>query len=333
MMRRLLVLFGLLALAPAAHAQQLTDSTYVPAVAHPAYTDQHPLVLIDEGHANSFTADGRGLPFAKLLQADGYRVLRSPQPFSAPLLSMARAIVVVNGINHIGDRVFPNLPAFSQDELKVLGNWLEEGGSLLLVAEQAPFGAAAEGLAKYLNVTLSNRPVIDPEHVDARSNNPGCLLFDRAQGLIGDHAITRGRDSSETVHRVVTWTGASIEGPSNASVLLKLSGAARELADGDTVSPAGSAQAIAFTRGHGRVVVLGDAAMLTAQLAPMAGAPALPMGINRTDLDDAQFALNAMHWLTDALEPRPAIHKPAPKPLKSSARGARPATRAARAPR
>lgn len=47
--------------------------------------------------------------------------------------------------------------------------------------------------------------------------------------------------------------------------------------------------------GKGRVVALGEAAMLTAQLG---GANQTPFGMNRPGTDDRQLALNIMHWLS-----------------------------------
>ena len=47
--------------------------------------------------------------------------------------------------------------------------------------------------------------------------------------------------------------------------------------------------------GKGHVVVLGEAAMLSAQLA---GPNGNPFGMNRPGIDNRQLALNIMHWLS-----------------------------------
>ena len=62
------------------------------------------------------------------------------------------------------------------------------------------------------------------------------------------------------------------------------------------VSAAGRAQGIALKFGKGRVVVLGEAAMLTAQLAGPEKAPF--GGLNVPGIDNKQLALNIMHWLS-----------------------------------
>ena len=64
-------------------------------------------------------------------------------------------------------------------------------------------------------------------------------------------------------------------------------------------TPAGGrAMAVAIAYERGRVVVVGEAAMLTAQTT--AGG-ALRFGFQRPGSDDRQFALNVVHWLSRLL--------------------------------
>ena len=55
-----------------------------------------------------------------------------------------------------------------------------------------------------------------------------------------------------------------------------------------------------------RVVVLGEAAMLSAQVvqgmaAQLSGQTEIQMGMNRKGFDNRQFTLNVMHWLSKLL--------------------------------
>jgi len=59
---------------------------------------------------------------------------------------------------------------------------------------------------------------------------------------------------------------------------------------------AGQAQGLAFERGAGRVVVLGEAAMLTAEVARHAR-----FGMSSPGCENRQFALKVVHWLTHEL--------------------------------
>ncbi|HKV08293.1 MAG TPA: hypothetical protein VJ725_09155, partial [Thermoanaerobaculia bacterium] len=59
-----------------------------------------------------------------------------------------------------------------------------------------------------------------------------------------------------------------------------------------TASAAGRAQAIALEFGKGRVIVLGEAAMLTASDGPDG-----PGGIDKAEVDNRRLALNGLRWL------------------------------------
>jgi hypothetical protein len=69
--------------------------------------------------------------------------------------------------------------------------------------------------------------------------------------------------------------------------------------EGKTKSAAGRAQGIALRFGKGRVVVLGEAGMMSAQLA---GPDKRKFGMNRPGIDNRQLALNIMHWLSGLLK-------------------------------
>jgi hypothetical protein len=93
-----------------------------------------------------------------------------------------------------------------------------------------------------------------------------------------------------------------LKGPQGAAQLLLLAATAKDQADpmgGEKKSVAGQAQGLAFKLGKGRVVMLGEAAMLSAQVA---GPKQLPMGMNVPGNDNRQFALNIMHWLSGLLK-------------------------------
>ena len=114
-----------------------------------------------------------------------------------------------------------------------------------------------------------------------------------------DHPITRGRIAQEQVRIVETYTGQSLDGPP-ASTLLALPPEAVDYVPPPPAfqeAPAGKAQGLAFSLGRGRVVVLGEAGMLSAQSSP----EGMRFGMNAPGFDNRQFALNIMHWLSGAL--------------------------------
>jgi hypothetical protein len=190
----------------------------------------------------------------------------------------------------------------------VVHAWVNAGGALLLIADHAPMGDAARALAERFDVDMRGAYTVDPEQ--GAGGNPTLIAFVPGHGLAMAHPIVAGRDSGETVHRVVAFTGQSLAGPSGAVSLLTLSEKAEDLLTGyspgnlghvpaDHRRPAGGrSMGLAFTSGNGRVVVLGEAAMLSAQ---RAGPRGTPMGMNAPGNDDRQFALNVVRWLGGAL--------------------------------
>jgi hypothetical protein len=307
----------LAATAPSAQAQRLTDSTFDAAIARAAYVRSHPRVLIDQAHDNLFTASGRYRPFAELMANDGYAVAPNRARFSARTLRGARVLVIADATS---DSVSG---AFTPAECAVVREWVRAGGALALIADHAPMGAAAARLAREFGVSMNDGPVNDPSHSDPETGNPGTILFSREAGMLGQHAIVDGRNPSERVDHLMTYGGQSLFGPPGATALFKFAHGAHEFvvdagaqvgADSsahatfdpsDALSITGRAQGLALAFGRGRVVVLGDAAMLTAQLsvgrmAQSLGHP-IAIGMNRVGVDNRQFALNVMHWLTRLL--------------------------------
>jgi hypothetical protein len=146
-------------------------------------------------------------------------------------------------------------------------------------------------------------------------------VFSRGNDRLGDHPITRGRNDAERIDTVVSFTGQSLSVPAGAVALLRLGAdaweaptrsALQQLAR-DAAAPAspfsssfgapvnGRAQGVAITWGAGRVVMLGEAAMMSAQVFPAAGGGQGRMGMNVPGSDDKQFALNILRWLSGVL--------------------------------
>lgn len=307
-----------------------TDTNYDTAVTRPAYVATHPNVLFDEAHRNFHTPATRYKPFADLIRNDGYRIDANTVPFTAAALAGHDILVIANAMGAEGVEA-QWTPAFTEEECRAVAEWVRGGGALLLIADHAPFGLAAERLAQAFGVDMSKGVTADPGHFDAETNNRSFIVYTRDGGMLGSHPILEGRDPAERIGRVMTFSGQSLRGPEGSTALLVLAdsaidrspasrteiqaavAAARERAsrEGQAApeavalrpaaapqSAAGRAQGIALRFGRGRVVILGEAAMLSAQL----GAEGRRVGMNRPGLDNRQFALNVMHWLSGALD-------------------------------
>lgn len=266
------------------------------------FTVDRPIVVIDEAHNNGSTAAfwGRYWPLARLLRADGCAVERGHARFAAATLKRIRVLIVANASGAPKPQIFGiNVPvrtihsrsdiAFTPEEVAAVREWVARGGSLLLIADHAPFGEAAAAMAAAFDVTMHKGFV----EVPGERSDP--LLFSRDNGRLGSHEIITGGGMARSVRRVMTYTGQSLDGPPNAVVLLRLPPDATEqvpLGDAFVEHPAGSAQGLALEFGSGRVVVLGEGAMVTAQIDRR-----VPFGMNTGDNDNALFVLNIIRWL------------------------------------
>jgi hypothetical protein len=301
MMKSLAAIFTLLVCLAPGLAQQQADPEFDTSVAKPAYKKDGPRVMFDEAHHNFHTSDGRYKPFVDLLLNDGYNVIRNRQPFGKPRLSGFKVLVIANALGaEEDDDKGASDSAFTEEEIAAVADWVKDGGALLLIADHAPFGAAASALSKRFGVEMSMGYTFDPKN--SFPGNPSILIFSRENKLLNTHPITEGRGENERLKLVRSFTGQSLKGPEGSVAILSLSDSAYDspsFNSGLSVSAAGRAQAVALKLGKGRVVVQGEAAMLSAQIF---GVEKHQMGMNVPGSDNKQYALNLMHWLSGILK-------------------------------
>ncbi len=282
-------------------AQQAFDPEFDTTVANPAYKKEGPRVMFDEAHHNFHTTQGRYKPFVDLLMNDGYRVIRNRQPFTKTSLSSYKILVISNALGaEEDDDEGADSSAFTDEECQAVQDWVKNGGALLLIADHAPFGGAAATLAARLGVDMSKGYTFDQENSVA--GTPSHLIFSRENKLLASHPITEGRNADERINLLQSFTGQSLKGPEGSVGILNLSDHATDSPNYEaqtSVSAAARSQAVAFKFGKGRVVVQGEAAMLSAQVS---GAENRRMGMNVPGNDNRQYALNLMHWLSGILK-------------------------------
>jgi hypothetical protein len=317
-LRRLLMLYLALAGSANLHAQVVSDPAFDTTVARPAYVEEHPRVVIDEAHFNYHTASDRYRPLALLLRSDGYEVSAGTAKFDRDSLRAVKVLIVANARGGAEGSASVAAPAFTGAECDAVRDWVRAGGALLLIADHAPFGSAAANLASRFGVVMGKGHVFDLTNSDT---NPAILVFSNDNGLLGQHAITRGRSEMENVRRVVAFEGQSLSVPPGATILMKLGStayksdsredmrlaqsaarrsSASHMAIDHARSVTGAAQGLAMEFGHGRVVITGEAAMFSAQVIHQEPRPDFKFGMNAPGNDDRQFALNALHWLSRA---------------------------------
>ena len=290
--------------SPAA-AQQVADTTFYADIENPAYElGTGPVVLIDEAHNNYHTADGRYLAFATLLRRDGYIVRGSKATFSTAPLSKADVIVISNALHerNVEDWSLPTPSAFTIEEINAVRDWVEAGGALMLIADHMPMPGAAEALAAASGVEFLNGFAFESE-----ADRDGPIIFRRSDGSLRPHFVTDGRDATERVDSVASFTGQAFKVGAGTAVMVFRPNAVsfnprvawRFGEDTPATRVGGWSQGAVLEYGQGRVALFGEAAMFTAQVA-VDGSGRFQMGMNRPEASqNQQFLLNVMHWLTN----------------------------------
>lgn len=233
---------------------------------------------------------------------------------------------------------YPHASALVREEIDEIILWVRGGGALFLIADHAPWPAAVADLALLLGVVM-----LDVYTYSSKEARPyGTVVFGAVleegwrelarlyerpfesfdpiltnRGTLAPHPVIEGRNSEERIGSVVTFSGQAfyaseewdpilVFGPnavSRAPLSENFEDAA--LTDDPLLSVAGWLQGAVLRLDQGRVAILGEAAMCTAQFDDPGMVPGtVPEGINAPQAaHNAQFCLNVVRWLTRVLEP------------------------------
>lgn len=314
-MRTIALALTCIACAAPLAAQQLPDSAFHPPVARPAYKEgAGPTLCLDEAHHNFHTLDNRFFAFGALARRDGFQTRAAKVAFTAASLAPCRILVISNAQpSDAGwdDYPSPTPSAFSAAEIDAVKKWVSGGGSLLLIADHMPLAGAAKALAAAFDVDFIDGFALarfTPGKAGRDSAFAIPTLFRTNDGTLADHAIVRGRDASERVTQVRSFTGQAFRGALDPVMVLPPNFVVLEPAKAwrfDDATPVrdvgGWLQGGAKRVGRGRAAFFGEAAMFSAQVAGPARAP---MGMNAPLAEqNAQFVLNVLGWLAGVLEP------------------------------
>lgn len=291
-MIRILFVFCAMTLIFAASAQQSPDTLYQPSFAPRYKKAQGPVILIDEAHQNFHTATNRFRPFAKVLEQDGYRVVRNQQPFSAENLKTARVLVISNALMPpSADQSNTPRSAFTDSEIQILLKWIEQGGSLFLISDHMPFPKASEKLASALGFTFYDGFAM------AKNQDNDYDMFSFSNNRLVRNEISGELDS------IYSFTGQGFEIPVEAKPILKLDKSFDLLMPAipweftettPRLSASGKVQGAYRLYGKGKVVVFGEAAMFTAQ---RLGEVRVGFSYSKAK-NNVEFLRRILHWLS-----------------------------------
>ncbi len=280
----LLALAASLIMSPSAFSQS-PDWSYAPVV-DDAENIPIPIILFDEGHNNFHIANKSYYGFTKLLTADGYNIRALDGPFVddptatpvsdfqhqknlANILVIASPCQAVPCNTSIGD-------ALTDLEVTEIHQWVEQGGSLLLIIDHPPF-AQTTNLALAFGIDVNQVTV--PTVVFDTANTSNNILNPNSD-------LVLGRNTTEAVSYVKTFTGSSFSINPNPPLdatfepILELQ--------------PGFYQGMAIKVGAGRVYLSSEAAMFTTQLFD----DGTPWGMHVASAAfNEQFLRNIIHWL------------------------------------
>lgn len=301
---RILFIFIVLIIPNWLFAQYIADTSYNPIIQNPEYElGEGPIVFIDEGHYNFHTKNGRYKPFSNFLERDGYNVIAYKGIFKKDELAKGKILVISNALNeNVEDWVIPNPSAFTKSEIDEVRQWVIGGGNLFLIADHMPMANAAKSLAKTFGFEFTNGFVFD-------TLTSGPAFFNLNDETLVESIITIGRDSTESVNEVASFTGQAFKIPDDATSILTFSKNyvnflpdTSWVFDENTIkfNVEGWSQGAYKKFGKGKIVVFGEAAMFTAQLA---GPENRKGGMNsEVAPENHQLLLNIIHWLDGKLE-------------------------------
>ena len=282
------------------NAQQIADTTFNPIIENPAYeNNQGPVIFIDEAHHNFHTMSGRYQAFAKLLQTDGYQLKPFKQKFTKAGLEKGKILVISNALHerNVEDWSLPTPSAFAIKEIKAVNQWVKNGGSLFLIADHMPLPGAAVDLASSFGFKFYNGFALDT------TKRGGTDMFYRDKETVKDNVITNGRNKTERIDSVGTFTGQGFEIPEEAGAILVFNSkfkmlmpeVAWQFTDKTPRIPIEGFSQVAYMKyGKGRIIVSGEAAMFTSQRA--GGGRTIGLGSPEVP-QNQQLLLNIIHWL------------------------------------
>ncbi|QKX06743.1 hypothetical protein HN014_18070 [Aquimarina sp. TRL1] len=291
------VLISMLLSGITGSTQQLPDTSYDPVISSKKYEqDDGPTIYIDRGHRNFHTRSNRYLPFAHILKKDGYQVADYDGTFTIDKLSDVDILVISNALHHDANPPFvrPTKSAFSTKEIKTLKKWVATGGNLFLIADHMPFAGAAADLASAFGFQFYDGFVFDKE-------GSGRIYFTKKEKMLRLSSIV-----DTHIDSIQTFTGQGFKIPQKATSILDLT-KEQQVFMADTMwvfndqtrkfSAEKLSQGAYMNFKKGKIVVFGEAAMFTAQLA---GPQRRKIGMNaETAHQNYKLLLNIIHWLDD----------------------------------
>lgn len=281
-------------------AQQQPDTLFQVNITSPHYDgNSSPIISIDGLHNNLHQVDTNFSPFAKLAQKDGYTV-NGLTSFSN--LEGVDVLVIANAINekNMGNWQRPIYPAFAKDEIEKIVDYVQKGGSLLLIADHMPFAGAASNLASAFGFDFCDGFA---QLAEKEKNQD---VFSTENKRLLKSILTDGSWGNK-IDKIISFTGSSFTIPKKAHGILQfqkddiclIPEVAWQFDEyTERLGIDGNYQGAIMKYGKGKIAVFSEAAMFTAQSITQNGYT-FKVGFNSGfDHQNVEFIRNLLYWLS-----------------------------------
>ncbi|WP_420583324.1 hypothetical protein [Reichenbachiella sp.] len=278
------------------------DSNFDASVSDPAFVqNEGPKILLDGGHHNFFIKEGFIKPLEQVAKADGFQPIIDSAKFTTPYLKKFDIVIIITALpfDFTTKTSVTNESTFTNSEINHLYQWVNDGGSLLVFSEHAPFDQAINPLLRKFGLESSVGYVIDSLNFDPKGH-PGWIKFSKDNGLLNqNHPITQGRNEELKVTRVMTYGGSALRGKGYDNIF-RLAASSQIIEHHTGVGPEGSgnSQCLAAKIGKGKVVAFGDSNGFTAMLFDSDNDES-SCGMSDKDYEWKKLVRNVLYWLSN----------------------------------
>lgn len=263
---------------------------------------QGPKVIIHRA-VSPYVQRGSFEPFKVLITTDGLTLNYLDAAIDKNALSNASILVIPNAYTN-DYRQYSTLEApsvYSDTEIALIKNWVEEGGSLLVLADHSPFAGGTIMLADAFGFSYMTGHTLNKASLSNRVNVN--IDFSRDNGLLADHPITNGSTGRKKISHYYAFGGQAIivakdstsilTTPNHFETMLGFS-AKNDFYSAPRLPTGGQSQGAAMEYGKGRLVIMGETGGFTAQI--IEGRK--PFGFENPEADEnKEFILATMRWL------------------------------------
>tara|TARA_X000000368_G_scaffold217516_2_gene171648 strand:- start:510 stop:1430 length:921 start_codon:yes stop_codon:yes gene_type:complete len=258
--------------------------------------NEGPLVIIDAAHKNFFVQSHLIKPLVDIVLNDGYRVSFIDKKLTKENLNQAKILIIITALpfDFATQSSAAGMETYTENELNEVQAWVNNGGSLLVFSEHAPFDQAINPLLKKFEIESSVGVTIDTLNYD-KSYNYRMIVF-KGNNLNNSHPLVNGKYE---VKKLVSFGGSALSGEKYDNIL-KLGNSSLNVKHQTGNGPLGSgnSQGLAGFYGKGKVVAFGDSNGFTAMIFNNEDGSKMYAGMNSEGYDWKNFVLNTFDWLS-----------------------------------